>query len=78
MNKFKFREHSVQPLSPPLSAGGARLKLLPNFQKGGASQDLIFERRIAGKKRVTFFRKGCNFHTKKKLKSEIFNDKNSL
>ena len=27
---------------------------------------------------MTFFRKGCNFYVKNKLKSEIFNDKKSL
>ena len=31
----------------------------------------------AGKDGVTFFRVGCNFYIKSKLKSEIFNDKKS-
>ena len=33
---------------------------------------------VSGKEGVTFFRGGCNFHIKNKLKSEIFNDKKSL
>ena len=33
---------------------------------------------VAGKEGVTFFRRVCNFYVKKKLKSEIFNDKKSL
>ena len=54
--------------TPPLSAGrgGAGLSLQPNFQKGGASQDLNFYRGVAEKEGVTFFRRGagCNFHIK--------------
>ena len=30
------------------------------------------------KRGVTFFSGGCNFHTKNKLKSEIFNERKSL
>ena len=60
----------------PFLLGG--LNLLPNFQKRGAWQDLDFERGIAGKEGVTFFRWSCNFHKKNKLKSEMFNDKKSL
>ena len=32
----------------------------------------------SGKERDSFFKGGCNFHIKNKLKSEIFNDKKSL
>ena len=52
------------------------MNLLPNFQKGGA-QDLNFEKGVAGKEGVTFFR-GVAIFTKKKLKSEIFNDKKKI
>ena len=61
---------------PSLSAGG--FNLLPNFEKGEVWQDLNFESEVAGKKGATFFRLGCNFYRKNKLKSEIFNDKKSL
>ena len=69
---------------PLLSAGGmvgggGGLNLLPNFQKGGrAWQGLNFERGVPGKEGLTFFRgRGYNFY-KKKLKSEILNDKKSF
>ena len=61
---------------PSLSAGG--FNLLPNFEKGGVWQDLKFESEVAGKKGAIFFRLGCNFYRKNKLKSEIFNDKESF
>ena len=69
-------ENTSFPFKTALSFKTA-LKLLPNFQKGGAWQVLNFERRVTGKEGVTFFGVGCNF-TKKKNKSEIFNDKKSL
>ena len=47
------------------------MNLLPNFQKGWAWQDLSFKRGFSGKE-------GCNFSTKNKTKSGIFNDKKSL
>ena len=50
------------------------LNLLPNFQKGGKVTRPQFLEGIAGKKGVTFFRRGCNFYTKNKLKSGIFNE----
>ena len=37
-----------------------------------------FLERVAGKEGMTLFRGQCNFHTQKKLKSEIFNNKKSL
>ena len=39
-----------------LSAGG--LNLLPNLQKGGAWQDLNFDRGVAGKEGGNFFQGG--------------------
>ena len=59
----------------PLSAGG--LNLLPNFQKGVLAGLQLWEG-VTGKEGVTFFRGGCNFYKKTKLKSEIFNGKKSL
>ena len=53
------------------------LNLLPNFQEGGAWQDLNFGRGIAGKEGVTFSG-GLQFLQKNKLKSEIFNGKKRL
>ena len=60
----------------PLSAGG--LSLQPNFQKGGAWQDLNFQKGVAGKKVDDFLQMGYNFYIKNKLKPEMFNDKKSL
>ena len=61
----------------PLSAG-RRLNLQPNFLKrGGLAGPQLLEG-FAGKEEVTFFMRDCNFHIKNKLKSEIFNDKESL
>ena len=37
-----------------------------------------FQRGMLGKRGVTFFSEGCNFHIKNKLKPEMFNDKKSL
>ena len=76
-----FVVHSVHPTpspAPPFLLVGEGLNLQPNFQKGGAWQDLSFYRGAAGKEGVTFFRGwGLQFSKKKnkKLKSEIFNDK---
>ena len=47
----------------------AGLSLQPNFQKGGLDRTSNF-------RGGDFFREGCNFHIKNKLKSEMFNDKN--
>ena len=41
---------------------------------GGGFRGLKFERGVAGKEWVTFFKGGCSFFTKNKLRSEIFND----
>ena len=71
-----FLTHRVHPL-PPLSAGGG-LKLQPNFRKGGGgglTGPQLLEG-IAGKERGEFFQgEELLFSQKKKLKSEIFNDK---
>ena len=50
------------------------------FKKRGL-EPVNFYRGVAGKEWGDFFRKGgrgCNFHIKNKLKSEIFNDKKGL
>ena len=60
--------------------GGGDLNLLPNFsKKGGAWQDLNFEKGVAGKEGGNFFRGGegggiANLQKKKnkKRKKEIF------
>ena len=61
---------------PPLSAGEGGFSLYQIFKKRGLDRTSSF--RVAGKERVTFFKGGCNFSTKNKLKSGIFNDKKSL
>ena len=57
----------------------------PNFQKGGGvglPGPPFFQRWVAGKKVDDFFQGGvgggCNFSTKNKLISGIFNDKNAV
>ena len=67
--------HRLHPRPFPLSAGG--LNLLLNFQKGGGLAGPQFLEGVAGKQWVTF-QGPCNVYMKKKLKSEIFNDKKSL
>ena len=66
---------------PPttISAGGG-VSLQQNFQKGGGPAEPQLLEGAAGKERVpNFFQGGgCNFHTKNKLKPEIFSDKKSL
>ena len=68
----------LPPLPLRFSAGGwgwgvERLNLLPNFQKGGAWQDLNLERGVAKKEGGNFFRGGwLQFYEKNKLKSEIY------
>ena len=55
------------------------MSLQPNFQKeGGLDRISTFRGVLLGKRGVTLFRGGCNFHIKNKLKSEIVNDKKSL
>ena len=55
--------HSVHP---PFcrEEGGGGLSLQPNFQKGGAWQDLNFYREVAGKERDDFFQGGLQFSHK--------------
>ena len=47
------------------------------FKKGGLDRTSTLRRGLLKKRGVTFFRGGCNFYKKNKLKSEIFNDKKS-
>ena len=66
---LKGKSHSVHPPPPPSATSFSKRRALtgPQLLQG-----------VAGKEGVTFFRGGCNFHQKKKLKSEIFNEKKSL
>ena len=62
--------------TPPLSAGGERAEPPTKVSKSGGLTAPQFLEGVAGKEGVTFFRGGgCNFLTKNKLKSGIFNDK---
>ena len=63
---------------PPAKKGGGGLNLLPDFQKGGGLTGPQFLEGGCWERGGDFFQGGCNFLTKDKLKSEIFNDKNSL
>ena len=54
------------------------VNLQPYFQKGrGLTGPQLLEA-VCWEKRGDYFQGGCNFHTKIKLKPEIFNDKESL
>ena len=53
------------------------LDVLPNFQKRGLDRTSTLRGGCWGKEGVTFRGWGCNVY-KKKLKSEIFNNKKSL
>ena len=70
---IKCHFHSVHPPPCPflLGEGAPPTK----FSKRGAWQDLHFQRVVAGKEGVPFFRGGCNFG-RNSAKSGIFNDKN--
>ena len=65
--------------TPPLSAkrGEGGGEPLIKFSKRGEGLDRssVFRGGLLGKRGVTFFRGGCNFSTKNKLESGIFNDK---
>ena len=64
----------MHPL-PPFLLGEGGLNLQPNFQKGGGlDRTLVFRGELLVK-RGWLFSGGCNFLTKNKLKSGIFNDK---
>ena len=53
--------------------------LLPNFQKGrGGAGSQFFRWGLLGNRAETFFRGGCSFYVKIKLKCEIFNNNKSL
>ena len=60
--------------------GGGGVELPTKFSKGGEGlgKTSIFRGTLLGKNGVTFYRGGCNFYMKDKLKSEIFNGKKSL
>ena len=57
--------------------GNGRLNLQPNFQKmgGGLDNTSTFRGGFWGKRGMAFFREGCNFYIKNKLKYELFNEK---
>ena len=65
--------HSVN--LPSFCWGGRGLSLLPYFLNGGLDRISVFRGELLGKMGVNFFRGGCGFYIKSKLKSEIFNDK---
>ena len=50
-------------------------KFSKNRGGGGLEYASNFRRGFWGKRGMTFFREGCNFYIKNKLKYEIFNDK---
>ena len=54
---------------------GGRWTFNQIFKKGGLDKTSTFRGGLLGKRVVVFFRGGCNFYIKNKLKSEIFNDK---
>ena len=57
--------HIVCTSFPPPCFYWGGINLLPNFQKGGAWQDLNFERGVAGKQGSNFFQEGVAIFTKK-------------
>ena len=64
--------HSVH--SPFLLGGWTSRQIFKRGGGAGLAGPQLWEE-VAEKEGVTFFRMGCNFTHKKKLKSEIFNDK---
>ena len=58
--------------TPPFLLGGG-VEPPTKYFKGG---DMTRSRGFAENERVTFFRRGCSFYVKNKLKSEIFSHKN--
>ena len=67
--------HSVHP---PFICWG--VEPLTKFSKGvggGGLDRISIFREVTGKEGVTFLRGVCSFYIKNKLKSEIFNDKES-
>ena len=67
------QQHIVHP---PFLQGGGGWASKQIFKKGGLTRPKLFEG--VARKEATFFRGGCNFDIKNKLKSGIFNDKKSL
>ena len=55
--------------------GGGGVNLRPDFQKGGELDRTSVFRGGWWERGCDFFQGGCNFLTKDKLKSGIFNDK---
>ena len=81
---ISFFKNQVKPLvcTPlPLCWGGKGLSFQPIFQKGaGALTGSQFLEGVAGKEASaeTFYKEGCSFYIKNKLKSQIFNNKKCL
>ena len=67
-------------MPPPLSAwGGGGVEAPTKFsKKGEVDRTSTFRGKLVGKREVTFFKGGCNFYIKNKLKSKIFNDNKRL
>ena len=64
---------------PPYSAGAeGGVESPTKVSKRWLDRTSTFRGGLLGKRGVTLFRVGCNFHIKNKIKSEIFNDKKSL
>ena len=71
--------NSVHP--PPFCCRWWGMNVPPNFLKGVGGGGVVdrISLFIAGKVgAVAFFKGGCSFDIKNKLKSDIFNDKKSL
>ena len=62
--------------APPCSAGAeGGVESPTKVSKRWLDRTSTFRGGLLGKRGVTLFRVGCNFHIKNKIKSEIFNDK---
>ena len=62
------------PSLPHFCWRGEGLNLQPIFKKVGLDKNSTFRGGFLGKRRMTFFRGGCNFYIKNILKYETFND----
>ena len=78
---WKTVDHVFRPIQAlmPFRWGEGRVEPPTNLfsKREGLDRISIFPV-VTGKKEETFLRGGCSFYIKNKLKSEIFNDKNSL
>ena len=63
---------------PPLCWGGVEPPIKFSKKGGGGLTGYQLLEGVAGKEGVIFFKWGCSFFIKNKLKFEIFNDKKGL